>query len=268
MARRRKRGGRGTRDGVGVLLLVLAALGMAGLALGVSLLRPPPLDPETGCRMDRPPAAHTLIVIDATDQLSPRHLRRLRAAAEQERTRLSRYDRLTVALIDPDAPRELRRLFSACDPGDGRSVNPLIANPAQAQTRWQEGFAAPLEEALRRVNGGGAASWSPLVEAVAAAVSEPDFGPAIPQRRLILSTDLLEHHPNGFSLFQEGATLEQFQATTEGRAVRLDLSGVSVRVLLQDHPERGRQQRAARTAFWEPLFDEAGATEVSFDPTL
>ncbi len=268
MARRRRRSGRGARDGLGVVLLILAGLGLAGLGFGAAFLRGPPVDPETGCRTDRAPAAHTLIVIDATDRLSPRHLRRLRAAAEEERARLQRHDRLTLAVIDPDDPRELRRLFSACDPGDGRSVNPLIANPAQAQARWQEGFAAPLDEALRRINGGGAAGWSPIVEAMAAAAAEPDFGPAVATRRLVLSSDLLEHHPDGFSLFREGSDLAQFRAAPEGQAIALDLSGISVRVLTQDHPERGERQRAARAAFWEPLLDEAGAESVAFDRTL
>jgi hypothetical protein len=268
MARRRKRRGRGARDGLGVVLLGLAALGMMGLAFGAGMLRTAPVDPETGCRTDQPPGAHTFILVDATDRLSPRHVRRLRAAAEEERARLQRYDRLTVAVIDADDPRELRRLFSACDPGDGRSVNPLVANPAQAQGRWEAGFAGPLDEALRRINGGGGANWSPIVEAVAAAASEPDFGPGIARRRLLLSSDLLEHHPDGFSLFREGGTPADFRATPAGRDVRLDLRGVSVRVLTQDHPERGERQHAARADFWEPLLDEAGAEEISFDPSL
>ena len=263
-----RRGARRGRDALGVVLIGLAGLVLLGLGLGAGLVRGPPVDPETGCRTDQPPAAHTIILVDATDRLSPRHKRALLAAATEERQRLARHDRLSVFLLDADDPRELQRLFSACDPGDGRSVNPLIANPRAAQERWEAGFAEPLQDALNRVNGGGSADWSPIVEALAAAAADPTFSPTVSERRIVLSTDLLEHHPGGFSLFQTGATFEAFAATPEGRSAALDLTGVSVRVLTQDHPDRADAQHAARDAFWAPLMEEAGAESVTFDPSL
>lgn len=264
----RRRSDRRGRDALGVVLIGLAACVLLGLGLGASLVRGPPVDAETGCRTDQPPAAHTIILVDATDRLSPRHKRALLAAVTEEQRRLSRYDRLSVFVLDADNPRELRRLFSACDPGDGRSVNALIANPRAAQERWEEGFAAPLQEALNRVNGGGSADWSPIVEGLAAAAADPTFSPTIAERRIVLSTDLLEHHPDGFSLFRVGATYAAFVATPEGRATSPDLTGVAVRILTQDRADRAEAQHAAREAFWAPLLAEAGAQSVTFDPSL
>jgi hypothetical protein len=249
------------------LLIGVALFALTGLGMAIGFTAGPPLDLETGCRTDRPPAAHTLVLVDATDRLSPRHKRRLQAVVEEERARLNRYDRITILLLDADDPRELRRLFSACDPGDGRSVNPLVANPREAQERWDQGFAAPLNAALAQVNGGGEQSWSPIVEALATAATDPDFGPNIAQRRIVLATDLLEHHPQGYSLFREGVTYDDWRASAEARAVRLDLTSIAVRIVTQDRPERAERQRAARAVLWEPLLEDAGAESVSFDPT-
>jgi hypothetical protein len=164
-------------------------------------------------------AAPTIILLDATDRLSPRRKRALLAAAEDKRQWLARHDRPSAFVLDAVDLRELRRSFSACNPRDGRSVKGLIDNPRAAQERSRTGFAEPLQEALNRINGGGGADWSPIVEGPAAAATDPMFSPAFAKRRILLSTDLLEHHPNGFSLFQVRAGYAAFQATAEGRAI-------------------------------------------------
>src|SRR5262245_15826335 len=132
------------KDWAGVLLIALAFIALGGLAGAALLLRPPPTDSETLCRTDQSLAAHTIILVDATDTLEPRHRRRLEALVRQEGQRLARYDRLTLMSLRADRPQEPRRLFSLCNPGDGRSANPLFQNTRQAQERWEEAFGAEL----------------------------------------------------------------------------------------------------------------------------
>jgi len=86
---RRPRRSAGGRDVLGVVLIVAAVLVLGGLAGATFVLRPPPTDAETLCRTDAPLGAHTIILVDSTDRLEPRHRRKLRAVLAQERARLA-----------------------------------------------------------------------------------------------------------------------------------------------------------------------------------
>jgi len=144
------------KDLLGYLLIAATAvLLVGGLSLGYAN-RAPALDPESLCRLDAAPPAITLILVESSDAFEPRHKRRLRAAIEDEAYRLPKHGRLLLLAMRPDSPREPRALFSKCNPGDGRSANPLFANPTQVQARWESGFLAPLQAAVgRRPRGGG-----------------------------------------------------------------------------------------------------------------
>src|SRR5262249_24638421 len=89
---RRSQRARGGRTLIGALLIGWVGPAPGGFALAGFLLRAPPTDPDTLCRTDAPPAAHTLILVDSTDRLERRHRRRLDALALQERARLGHYD--------------------------------------------------------------------------------------------------------------------------------------------------------------------------------
>lgn len=262
LARAKQR--RRRRDALGGLLMVLTAalLAVAG-AFGLAF-RPPPLDPETLCRQDARPPAATLVLIEASDAYEPRHRRRLRAAIEEEARRLPRHGRLTMISVRPEDPREPRVLFARCNPGDGRSVNPVFANPARAQALWEEGFHEPLRAALARAGGGRRqAAGSHIVEAMTAAVAEPDF--AGPRRRFVLVSDLLQHTPaQGFTAYAEGATLERYTATHRGFEPP-NLEGVEVRVVGLDRPDFAHRQNAVVEGLWAPLFEEAAAASVVFE---
>jgi hypothetical protein len=61
--------GAGARNVLGVALIGIAMLVLGGLGAASFLMRAPPTDPETLCRTDALLAAHTIILVDATDRL-------------------------------------------------------------------------------------------------------------------------------------------------------------------------------------------------------
>ncbi len=260
---RRKRARARGKDWLGGALIGLVLAGLGAFALAGVLLRAPPIDPETLCRTDSPLAAHTIILVDSTDKLEPRHRRRLAAVAQQERARLAQYERLTVMRIDWRNPREPKLLFSRCLPREPALANPLVENPRRAQERWNALFAEKMDTALRNAARGGAGNASPILEALGAAIAEPDFGAGLARRRLVLVSDLLEHQPDGFSLYVRGADFTSWSARADARTP--DLSGVSVRVTLLDRAEFADLQDAARAKFWPAYFEAAGAQETVFD---
>jgi len=260
--RRRKRGG-SARNLLGVALIAAAFVVLGGLGGAVFLLRPPPTDAETLCRTDIPVAAHTLVLVDATDRLEPRHRRKLRAVMAQERARLSQYDRLTVMRINVRRPQEPTILFSKCLPRPPEQANPLFENARTTRQRWDEAFANALDDALRSAQASGTARASPIVAGLRAAAADPDFGPEIPQRRLVLVSDLLEHDPQGFSLYAPSADYAQWRAQAGNEAP--NLAHVDLRVVPLDRPDQIARQALAHDRFWTAFFDAADVNSLTFD---
>jgi hypothetical protein len=261
MTRRR---GAGARNALGVVLIVFAVLVLGGLGGASFLLRAPPTDAETLCRTDAPLVAHTIILVDATDRLEARHRRKLRAVLAQERARLSQYDRLTLMRINVRRPQEPGILFSRCLPRPPEQTNPLFENARMTQRRWDEEFASALDRALRSAGSSGPARASPIVAGLRAVAADPDFGAEIPQRRLVLVSDLLEHDPQGFSLYVSAANYAAWRAAAPTGPP--DLARVDLRVVPLDRPDHAERQSAAVDLFWPAFFDAADVQSVTIDP--
>ncbi len=261
--RRPKRGASG-RGALGLILIALATMILLGLGAAAFMVRAPPTDPVTLCRTDLPLPAHTIVLVDATDRLEPRHRRKLRAVLAQERVRLGQYDRLTLMRLNARRPQEPAILFSKCLPRPPEQTNPLFENARLAQQNWDESFARALEAALRSASAGGAQRTSPILAGLRAVAADPDFGPEIAGRRLVLVSDLLEHDPQGFSLYAEAATYAGWRA--EAPTGPPDFSNVDLRLVPLDRPDHAARQAAALAHFWPPYFDAAEAGSLSIDP--
>lgn len=260
---RRRRGADG-RNVLGLVLIVVALVTLGALASAAFVLRPPPTDPQTLCRTDRPLNAHTIVLVDSTDRLEPRHRRKLRAVLAQERQRLSEYDQLTVLRLNARRPQEPTVLFSKCLPLPPERTNPLFQNARMTQQQWDEEFQHALDTALRSAQSGGRGNASPILAALRAVAADPDYDASIPHRRLVLVSDLLEHDPHGFSLYSAGANYAVWRQQTHAQPA--DLSGVDLRVVPLDRPDDARQQADALANFWPAYFDAANIANVNIDP--
>jgi hypothetical protein len=266
LSRRRRRAQGGAPHWLGLGLIALAVLALGGLTAAGVLMRPPPIDEETLCRTDASLRAHTIVLVDATDRLEPRHRRKLRAVLAQERERLAQYDRLTVMRLNVRRPQEPVVVFSKCLPRPPEQVNPLFENARMAQARWDEAFEDVLDRALRSAQSGGGARSSPIIASLRAAALDAGFGEDIPERRLVLVSDLLEHDPEGFSLYVSDANFSNWDARDGMDAP--DFSGLAVRIAPLDRPEQATLQSDAVDNFWSPFLEATGAQSVSIDRGL
>ena len=262
MSRRRR--GNAARSMVGIGLIAVTMLILGGLGAAAFLIRPPPTDPETLCRTDQPLRAHTIVLVDSTDRLESRHRRKLRSVMDQERARLSQYDRLTLMRINVRRPQEPAILFSKCLPRPPEQTNPLFENARTTQDTWESEFAGALDRALRRAQSGGPARASPILAGLRALAADPDFGAEVPARRIVLVSDLLEHDPNGFSLYAGSADYSAWRAASPSGPP--DLARVDVRVVPLDRPDLAARQADAVENFWPTYFSAADVQSLSFDP--
>jgi hypothetical protein len=256
--------GAGGSNALGIVLILLALAVLGGLAGAALLLRAPPTDAETLCRTDAPLGAHTIVLVDSTDRLEARHRRKLRAVLAQERGRLGQYDRLTIMRINVRRPQEPAILFSRCLPRPPEQTNPLFENARMVQQAWDEDFAEALDSALRSASSGGPQRASPIIAALRAVAADPDFGAEIPRRRLVLMSDLLEHNPQGFSLYVPEANYAAWRAASPSEAP--DLTRVDLRVVPIDRPDNAERQAHAMEQFWPAFFDASDVQSVSIDP--
>jgi hypothetical protein len=241
---------------------VLIAASVAGLGYGFAWYlehtQPVPLDEATLCPTDRPLAEHTVILVDQTDSLSPAQRQRLRALIDAEAARLAIYGKLTVLALDPDSPYEPQRLFSLCAPQSGRDVNGVTGNPSMAQRRWRERFGGPLNAALDRLLTVPAADISPIVEAVKGVTWLHDFRAEVPNRRLVIFSDMLQNTA-AWSHYRDGVQYARFARTPFALEQHAALSGVVVVIDYLERPSTLHLQTAAHRRFWIEFFEDTGA---------
>ena len=249
--------------GLALIAGTLAVLGAIGAS--AALMRTPAYDAETLCLNDRPPPAHTLVLVDATDRLDVRHQRRLKSIVQQEAARLPRWGRLTLLTLRPDAENAPRALFSGCTPGDRTTANPLWENVRKLETQKRTRFDEPIDAALTGARGGRSAEGSPIVEGLYAAAAEPEFVATPQGRRLVLVSDLLQFAPGRFSLYAPDQSWALYRSSPGALRTPPDLTAVDVRVVVLERRDKGERQTAAQRDFWVPYFEAAGAKSVAWE---
>src|SRR5262249_20731981 len=143
-----------------------------------------------------------VIIADTTDALTSNQLRQLKVAIMRARDDLPVYSKLTLLFLDAGAPYEPREIFSMCNPGSSANSNPLFATASHLDKRWKDSFGQPLDDTIAWLKSAPTAEASPIMETIAAATQRPDFDSRIPKRKLIVVSDLLQHHAGGYTQYQ------------------------------------------------------------------
>lgn len=244
------------------LFQALAVIGaISAVAIGLVIvghvLTPPPTDPDTGCPIGDPvPIAHTIILIDETDQLSPSELDYARSLVRTEYAWLPVGGRLTVRNItaDPYASHDV----SICRMRDGKSGNGLTVTPEFLQQQFDKVAGAQIERLLADLAHAKPQDASPILETVSEARRRPDFGKEVIDRRLIIHSDLAQHSDD-FS--QYGARKVDLPSALG--LFGADFSGVKVRLhYIRRRALANMQRSAAHSRFWTNYFERQGASDV------
>lgn len=269
MTRRRSRRSRSSSSwmawtGVAVLTLVV----VAGLTWAVNAQRTATrLDPDTLCDVNGPSGV-TVVLIDATDQLSDIQ----RAAVTGRLNRviqrdLRRNERLEIFEIT-DSNDLLSPEFSMCRPASPDEIDELTENRRVAQQRFDEAFRPAIDTVMRGLLNRPPSEQSPIMEAVqaasVAAFQASDVSDTTP-KRLIIVSDMLQNGPAGrhYGGVPEFST---YRSEPQFRRYLSDLTGVEVRVLYLHRESGDAVQGEAHGSFWLRWFEAQGVTTASVDP--
>lgn len=239
----------------------------------------PTLSEENLCRLDAPPVAEVIIILDASDpwnEIQRTVLQQEFGALQREIPRFARVSLFTltaeatalpsptVQLCNPGSLEDLKRTT----PFGGRGVS-IIANPELFETRWRTGFTARLDSIFQAHAGSAGTAWSPIMETIRAAAIEvfgvPSNDPDRPKKLYIFS-DMLQHterysHYTDADWSRADARALADLAVTGTTA----LTNTEVHVFLLDRPVVGQRPgntRSALVEFWDEYFSAQGARLV------
>ena len=246
-------------------LIIAGSVGgiIAVLGVAVVILSPDPIDPETGCPQgNRAPPAHTVILIDETDQLSRGELTYARDLIRTEYAWLPPGGRLTVRNImaSPDEDHEV----NICRMRDASSALGIMVNPAALQRTFERLAGAQLDELLDGLEHAEPQPASPILEAVAATADRADFGRGIENRRLVIHSDLAQH--SDLVSHYSGDGYEMGEEATD--VLWRDMRGIHVRLHYIPRRSLSSIQGRRHQAFWTQWFEDMDVADVEIGHDL
>lgn len=231
----------------GVLFSVLA------LSVTVWLLRPANLDAATLCPTDKPLAGHTVVIVDRTDRWTPSMGAALTQLVENAQRDTDRYEKFSIVSLD--AQQSVHPLFSVCNPGEPTFWSDLYRGRRYTTRDFEQRFVGAAERIVDEVREPSEASTSPIVEYVHRWLGSDDFNASVPNRRLILVSDMRQNSAL-FSIY-EGAE-EQLSEVVE-RQFGPSARGVAFDVYFVAHGRDHNVSEDEVRAAWDHAFGRIGA---------
>lgn len=214
-------------------------------------------DKTTFCLKD---GAHsiTVIMIDQTDALSPIQQASLRNQLQKVQNEVPKNGKLEVYAVGNTVTKALKPVFTMCNPGRGKDIDPLFGNKQRVEHQWKEAFDKPLEDILNSLLSAPSAKESPILESIQsiAITSFNNPGSEDAERRLVIASDML-HYTHQFSLYQPDQNFQIAKETDYFQNLHADLRDVKIEILLFRSATKLQNQNFIQ--FWEAFFEDQGA---------
>lgn len=218
----------------------------------------PATDPVTLCLVHAPPPEVVVVLLDVTDQLSEPQRLEIRNHLTRVRNSLQRFGLVEVYTVDRLSRRVTEPVLHLCNPGTGADLSSIYQNPTLARRKW-EAFADTLAHEIDKQLTTREMPASPIFEAIQSTAlrtfGRADFDGV--RKRLVIFSDLLQHVPGVFTMYQHVPSFESFKTDPYFANVRADLQGVSVFIYYLARPMT--TQGRAHIRFWEEYFATQGA---------
>ena len=152
--------------------------------------------------------ASTILIIDKSDPWLASDAEKIRSLVMGLAETLERYERFEVHVIHSDGGDGrpvISTYFDMCNPGS--DANPLYQNPKTVEKRYRNMFEGPLQKMVEFLASPGRARKTPLLHAMATAVSESSSR----NIRLVIVSDLMENGTR-FNFYRKIPAAEEIYA--------------------------------------------------------
>lgn len=220
------------------------------------------LDPKTFCPLGGPSAV-TVILVDATDPLTPIQRDAVLTRLERTVSTLREHEKVEVLSIDPSVD-PLKPGFEICRPPKPEETSDWNGNKDLARQQFEGVFRPKLEQVLGRAVVQPESARSPIMEAVQAVTvsvfqkADTEAGKTLP-KRLVIVSDLMENGEGG-SHYRGVPRFEDFRNTEAYRRLRAHMDGIEVDILYLGRADARAVQGVSHTEFWQDYFHDQNAS--------
>lgn len=238
----------------GLAMLVLACLAAAGIGISQRVLanRAQDIDSDTLCRRSSVPDSHWVVMIDHTDPFTASQGDLIKRTFGELKAEIPRDGRVSVFIIDAASDPLREPVLSLCSPGAGKDASEWTENRRRMQRKFDSKFGMQLDALAAQLSTGGTAPRSPIVEALRDVSSRADFGASVPDRRLIVVSDMLQNSAM-LSHYRRNATDVDYRRLPSGMNMP-DLAGVDVQVHYLLRIRDAAYQSPRHTHWWAAYF--------------
>lgn len=198
--------------------------------------------------------AHTVILVDETDELPRDELVFTKALILNEYYWLPEGGRLTVRNItaDPDTAEDI----VVCRMNDGSGELGITKNPKKLHQDFERIAGKRLDELFTDLRTATPQKKSPILEFIAAALDRPNFSANIKSRRIVILSDMAQYS----SVLNQYGRRKKPRFDAPGLAeLKRDMNGVSVRIQYVRRPKLAFLQTEEHRRFWTNYFKHQGA---------
>ncbi|WP_298747677.1 hypothetical protein [uncultured Brevundimonas sp.] len=221
------------------------------------MARQPDTDPLTGCPTgDRAPEAHTVILIDETDQLSAADVRFGRDLIMTEYRWLPLGGRMTVRniLADPTEAEDI----SFCRMATESRTGGVLDNDKAIKSQFDRVAGRKLSELFANLAEAPVQTKSPIMESVASTMDRSDFGSNVDHRRLVIYSDMAQHS-DLYSNYSSHGRRNSGPSEEALEELSRDMSDVDVRLQYIRRRSLARIQGSGHKEFWKNYFTSMDA---------
>ena len=243
---------------LGGIILILFVIGLVGVYAYLYVNSPKPLDlvGEEKCPREGP-HSFTIVLIDSSDEIPDASLKQVKTYLDDTADTLPEYGLLELRLLDAKTSGG-EIIFSKCNPGDGRNLSELDANPKRVHKKWRDSFKEPLETALKFSLRPSESDTSPIMETIQSIALE-HFTKARSKdldKTLIIVSDMIEHGPD-YSQYNNNLTYDTYKASQASIKYRTDLQGAKAEIYFVNRLNAGVNS-VKHIEFWYQWFQENG----------
>jgi hypothetical protein len=270
---RRRRANKGLSDGASGLILAIAGVAIiGGLGGGLWWVKQAQtqIDEDTNCPKAGPTAIH-MILFDRSDPITDQQAQRIKQAIEKYKNEASTGLRFDLYTFEGDTSHILNPTLKICVPERPEDANPLNKNPEFIRRRYEERFAAVIDQTVSSLLHASTQKTSPIIESIRAA-SITSFGPIEPGRlslRVTMISDMIQN-TSLFSQFQSDSNFEALSHSGVWVSLQPQLKAAKVDILYLSRPKathnRTPIQNRGHQAFWIQLIAASGGRVDLFEP--
>lgn len=233
---------------------------------------------ENLCPMDNPISRQTILLLDTSDPLTPKHRAELRRlineilresnnAAASSPFYVAPGEALFVYELTEDM-EEVKHALKICNPGNNPNEwkwkDDLTKGKAIAHQQWQR-LEANIGSLFNEIKSNSPRTSSPILEMLGVIV--PRHSPSkrnqssekTKRPHLILFSDLLQHS-SLLSHYKPYPAAKDIKTTDGLRALQTDLTGIDVSLFRLERADSGQWQTTEHYYWWTELIMEIGGT--------